>query len=416
MTKENLLFKVNSVAFLGGLDGVSADGSELPVTSQYAANALQRNIIDGLKACGVINISVISLPFLPSYPQAYGSAVYNGIGETVYKNIRLYSPSFLTIRFLRYWSRMFASLRALKISFERQSDTILFVYSVHLPFLLSALLAKRFFGVRHISIYVLDLPIFMGRASGLSKLLCSLETFLTATLLKKFDSVILVSHQLRSQLQISEEKSLVIEGICKSHKITDDRFRRELVESEQIIFLYTGTLDTRYGITDLITAFSECQHSNARLWICGDGNARSFVTRAAGNDSRIKFHGVVDHSESLHLQHAATVLVNPRTPVGSYVKYSFPSKTLEYLAAGKPVIMHALPSVPNEYYQFLYIPKTSDAAGLAQTINDVCNMNISELESLGMAAKNFISKKKSPEHQLKKILNLWCLIESKNAK
>mgnify|MGYP003303651866 CR=1 FL=1 len=44
------------------------------------------------------------------------------------------------------------------------------------------------------------------------------------------------------------------------------------------------------------------------------------------------FTGKIDRSQVLALQRSATVLVNPRRNNEEYTKYSFPSKTMEYLA------------------------------------------------------------------------------------
>lgn len=58
----------------------------------------------------------------------------------------------------------------------------------------------------------------------------------------------------------------------------------------------------------------------------------------ATKDRRIQYLGSIPHDEILQLQRTASLLVNPRTPEGIYTKYSFPSKTMEYLASGTPTL------------------------------------------------------------------------------
>ena len=63
---------------------------------------------------------------------------------------------------------------------------------------------------------------------------------------------------------------------------------------------------------------------------------------------RIEFLGMLPRTDVLELQSKATILVNPRQPVGDFTKYSFPSKTIEYMASGTPLLMYKLPGIPEE--------------------------------------------------------------------
>ena len=55
------------------------------------------------------------------------------------------------------------------------------------------------------------------------------------------------------------------------------------------------------------------------------------------------------------MQQQATLLVNPRKGHEEYTKYSFPSKTMEYMASGTPTIMYKLPGLPIEYEEYLVL-------------------------------------------------------------
>ena len=57
--------------------------------------------------------------------------------------------------------------------------------------------------------------------------------------------------------------------------------------------------------------------------------------------------GCVTNDEIVRLQCEATLLVNPRPSDKEFCKYSFPSKTIEYMASGTPVLMTKLPGVPD---------------------------------------------------------------------
>jgi hypothetical protein len=51
----------------------------------------------------------------------------------------------------------------------------------------------------------------------------------------------------------------------------------------------------------------------------------------------------------------ADVLVNPRRNDAEYTKYSFPSKNVEYLLSGNPVVGYMLDGMGQAYRDFMYI-------------------------------------------------------------
>ena len=63
--------------------------------------------------------------------------------------------------------------------------------------------------------------------------------------------------------------------------------------------------------------------------------------------------GQVPPEEARRWQHKAAVLVNPRRGDEDFVPYSFPSKNIEYLLTGKPVVAYLLPGMPARYADFL---------------------------------------------------------------
>ena len=125
-----------------------------------------------------------------------------------------------------------------------------------------------------------------------------------------------------------------------------------------------------------------------RLVICGDGDSRNTVLECVKMDNRVSYKGQLPREEILVLQQKATLLVNPRTSEGEFTKYSFPSKTIEYLASGTPVLLYKLAGIPDEYYEYCF------------TVEDNSD------EALGMRARKFILTEKSPKNQCKKLVDL----------
>jgi glycosyltransferase involved in cell wall biosynthesis len=101
--------------------------------------------------------------------------------------------------------------------------------------------------------------------------------------------------------------------------------------------LYSGVLGEYGGVDTLLDAFLRLSDSKAQLWVCGKGrNAR--LEAASRHDPRIKLWGAVDDSTLQSLSRRALAFVNPRPTSMPASRNNFPSKLLEYLRWGKPVI------------------------------------------------------------------------------
>jgi glycosyltransferase involved in cell wall biosynthesis len=172
------------------------------------------------------------------------------------------------------------------------------------------------------------------------------------------------------------------------------------------VILYTGSLNIQFGIMDLLDAIDLIANYNYEFWICGSGEAEKEIEKRCAHDKRIKYFGYVAKNEILKLQQKATVLINPRNNEGEYTKYSFPSKTMEYLMSGKPVIMYKLDGIPDEYDPFLYYITGNSPRDIANKIIEVAGKSQAELDVCGNRARQFVMKNKNHIVQARKILSL----------
>jgi glycosyltransferase involved in cell wall biosynthesis len=82
----------------------------------------------------------------------------------------------------------------------------------------------------------------------------------------------------------------------------------------------------------------------------------------------------------------ADVLVNPRQNDEAYTKYSFPSKNIEYLLSGNPVVAYMLDGVPEEYRKFMSIVPDDGVDSLKDTIL-AAQKSVAAAEALGYLAE-----------------------------
>ena len=87
------------------------------------------------------------------------------------------------------------------------------------------------------------------------------------------------------------------------------------------IILYSGTLDSRYGITNLIDAFKSINNDNYKLWVCGEGNSKDIIEELSKSDSRVVYFGQVTTEKAVELQNLATLLIKTTKYLNFLIKY-----------------------------------------------------------------------------------------------
>lgn len=167
--------------------------------------------------------------------------------------------------------------------------------------------------------------------------------------------------------------------------------------------LYAGGLEPEYGVNNLIDAFMSVP-GDYRLVICGKGSSETYIMKKMCMDKRIEYRGMLENRIVQNLERNALLLINPRIPDEKLTRYSFPSKTIEYMLSGTPMLTARLEGIPDEYFEHCYLCDPSSAESLAHDINSV--LQISEEQRLSMAkkAREFVLMKKSALPQVKRIL------------
>ena len=102
----------------------------------------------------------------------------------------------------------------------------------------------------------------------------------------------------------------------------------------------------------------------------------------------------------------ATLLINPRPTGEAYVKYSFPSKTMEYMASGTPVLTTVLPGMPKEYHPYVYLLEDETAEGIAEQLKQILANSDETLFRKGAEARRFVLEQKNNVIQAQKILEM----------
>lgn len=223
----------------------------------------------------------------------------------------------------------------------------------------------------------------------------------------KFDCFVFATKDMAEGFGVADKPFTVLECTYTEPVYADERPDNSLNPDGKKVIFYAGALRDEYGIGHLLRAFSEIKDPDYRLWLAGGGNAENEIREYAAADSRIEFLGFVTPQEVYIRQKNATALISPRTSELEFVKYSFPSKTVDCLASGKPYIAHRLPCDPPEYGDYIqYVENESDEA-LRDKIVEICELSQSQRDRLGADAREFILREKNPKAMCKRVVDLW---------
>lgn len=170
--------------------------------------------------------------------------------------------------------------------------------------------------------------------------------------------------------------------------------------------LYAGGLVEMYGLDYLCQAFMKLPYDDIRLVIYGHGPFSVKLEEYAKIDSRIDFRGQAKNDEIVHAEQAAMLLVNPRFTGADYTLYSFPSKNIEYMVSGTPMVTTRLEAIPEDYYSYMYSFDEETIDGYYDTLNELLKKDKSELECLGAEAQQYILKYKNANVQARRVIDL----------
>lgn len=266
---------------------------------------------------------------------------------------------------------------------------------------LGGLLAAKIVGLKSCAI-VTDMPGLM-----VSSRKVAIGSFfikrINSSYLSAFNYYVVLTEQMNPVVNIRKRPYIVMEGLVDIDMIT---FQRLPHDNSVRTMIYAGGLHERYGIKMLLDAFCLYQNENVRFSLYGNGPFAKELSKYEIKDSRIRYYGVVPNDKIVEEELKATLLVNPRPTHEEFTKYSFPSKNIEYMVSGTPVLTTKLPGMPKEYYEYVYLFDEETVQGYLDKIKEVFCLSDTELIRKGLEAKEFVIKNKNNIEQANRVLNL----------
>lgn len=268
-----------------------------------------------------------------------------------------------------------------------------------------ALAGLKFKKVRKLAV-VTDLPMYISEIGKhgtgmLGKFKGMVKHKLFLHVINKMDYLCFLTESMRI-INKKNVPTVLIEGMVDESFV----YKKKFNNNSKKIVLYAGGLYEKFGIKTLVDAAKLIDIDGFELHLYGEGPCIEYIHFINKECPHIQYKGVVNSNEIKKIETEATLLINPRPVEEEYTKYSFPSKTMEYMASGTPLLTTKLPGIPDEYFNYVYKLNESTVDEIRKEIIDILSLPSKVLEDKGMAAQAFVIMKKNKKIQAKKIIGL----------
>lgn len=233
-------------------------------------------------------------------------------------------------------------------------------------------------------------------------------TAINSTYSKSFNKYILLTEQMNKLVNPKSRPFIVMEALCDSELISEPS--KTIQKTYPRTIIYAGGIFEKYGLKMLADGFIKANVKDAKLVYYGSGTFVDEYKEMCKRNSNLEYRGVAPNEIIVEEERKASVLVNPRFTTEEYTKYSFPSKNMEYMASGTPLLTTKLPGMPKEYYPYVFLFQEETVDGYANAIRKALSHSEFELKSLGYKAKQFVLLNKNNIKQGRRIvmlLNGW---------
>ena len=374
---------------------------------QNAANKFQWGIVNGLNGIENIRFKIVNSLYVGSYPKRYTELKIPSFQFSHSNNAKDINVGFTNLTFWKNFSRY----RGIKKQVDEwakgkdKDQKVLLAYAMTSPFVEILNYVKRKYPHIICCLVVPDLPEYMNASSMENKFYKNAKKVQISHFkrnLKKVDCYVFLTEFMKEWFDW-DVKYTVVEGI--SSKTREDLDKPEQMQEKRKSILYAGMIEEKYGVVDLVKAFMQINDDEWNLELFGNGSSVNKIKELSKKDHRVHLRGMAPNAQVLQEQKEVELLVNPRNDTQSFTKYSFPSKVIEYMGSGTPMIGYKLSGMPDEYKEYLYcVDNTED--GLYKTLKKAMELSTAERRKMGYKAQEFIVTKKTAVVQCKKIIEM----------
>ncbi|GHH98661.1 glycosyltransferase [Neobacillus kokaensis] len=370
--------------------------------ASVAGNNMQIGVIEELYKLLDGNLDIITIFPTAPYPKVNNFWIRKR-KINISPNIKAQTINFVNLPIIKQLWQIVTVFLSARIYVKNNQGCKILTFNAFPAIGVPILLISKLYNCETISILA-DLPIDTIKRNPINRLFRLFMDKVTIISIKAFDKIIALNRNAIKEFA-PNKPNIIIDGGFPLESINLNKFERLYESTGEKILLFAGTLVDYNGIKMLIEAMRYVSDKNVVLHIYGTGPLLNFVKQKADINSNIRYMGNITNSEMLLLQKQVYFLVNPR-PVNDPISLvTFPSKILEYMLSGTPILSTKLNGFTEDYLKFINIINDTDSAAMGQSINNALKISYDKLMKRAESGLEFVLENKSWETQCQKIYN-----------
>lgn len=383
---------------------ISALASETRVNEEYkrtgsnpgfAVQKFSRLLVKGLQANGA-QVLAVSNP-----PNVAGKKVYVPSVRETEDGVQYKYVPYFNLPILKYLCLfIYTFFYVLFWGMKRRKDKAIVCDVLAVSICMGTLFASKINRVKCVAVVTDIYGLMVGNTP--QSLIVRLAAKLNDWYSSSFNKYILLTEQMNDVVNPKGRPHIVMEALCDSSLAPETNEKVEKVHPRTVI--YAGGLYEKYGLKMLAEGFTKANLEDAKLVYYGSGSYVDEFKTLCKKHSNLEYCGVVPNDVVVAEELKATLLVNPRFTTEKFTKYSFPSKNMEYMASGTPLLTTNLPGMPKEYHPYVFLFKEETVDGYAEAIRSALSYSERELVSFGRKAREFVLLNKNNVGQGKRVL------------
>ena len=371
---------------------IAAQDASMPTQTHLFA----WHFVEALGFAGARTVLLSAVP-VSNYPR-FPHAVIRGRSFTI-DGERCQTLSFVNMVAVKHISRFLSCLSKGRAMIHQRRPNLLLVHGVHSPFLLFATLARKAHGIPTVVIITDPPGVVVSGDRRAVRLLKRIDARLVQSMLGVCDGVVVVTPQLARRLAPGKP-SLVMDGMVdrQRSKVDNGGTQTSRPDNGHIHIGYAGGLSTSNGVDLLVRAVMDLS-PKAVLETYGKGDLADWIGEMSLRDPHVRRPEFLSPKEVMSRYQRLDLLVQPR-PVGLITDgVSFPSKLLEYMSSGIPVLSTRLQGIPSEFEPYIYWIDDPSVGGIRSALAEVCRLPAAERREKGERAARFVGATRSTEAQ-----------------
>jgi|GEM_PF-2277533 len=382
------------VLFLGY--AISREEDSKIYGASVAGNKMQINLLEQLSHYQDIDLKSITIYPTAAYPR--GKVLVRRQSIHLFDAFYSRKVGFINLPIIKQIFETLATYFEANRLVKKEGIKTIFTYNMYPQVGLPAKWLKKKYGCEIVTLLA-DLPIdeAVGR-KGFSVILRKYFDYLTCNAILYCDKIITLN-KYAVKLYAPNSSYIVMEGGVELSNQKD----MPVKEYKEKNIVYSGALVEYNGIINLIKAMKYVKDQEVILHIYGRGQLENYVNYCTTKMPNVKYHGKVDNTRMMQIQREAYLLVNPRTVDDPIAMVTFPSKILEYMMSGTPVLTTKLNGFTEDYFDKMFFVEQNEPIILANKINEIMCVPIDELDKKALLAKQFVLENKNWKKQCEKI-------------